>query len=331
MKTKHPRARIQIIDRELSKNKFVRTKDLKKIISNETLPITQRTIQKDIELMKENRPVGYAAPIGYNSKKKAYYYTDTDFTIQAFGLKEEDIMALIFYAKTLEQYRGVKIFKDILTAIEKVLENFDLAKKTREVIMNRTLLQTEKIIPIKGVEFIEKIIKAILANQKIIFDYKKFDSETTKRRTLSPVMLKEEKHFWYVIGILDDKQTLTTFALDRMSNLFVTNQYFKQIPFDPELYFKHSLGVTVEEKNPIEVVLSFKVLQGNYIKTLPIHESQKILKDNEKELQISIQVKPTYEFYSKILGYGSDVKVISPRSVAKEVKQRLQAALKNYN
>lgn len=330
MKTKHLIARIQIIDKELSQNKYVKTKDLVRIIAKETLPVTRRTIQKDIELMKEESKVGYSAPIAYDSKKRAYYYTDPNFTIQAFGLKEEDIMALLFYAKTLEQYKGVKIFKDILIAIEKVLENFDMAKKTRKAIMNRTLMQTEKIISIKGVEFIEKILKAIVANQKIIFDYTKFESEPTKSRILAPILLKEDRHYWYVIGALEGKDTLTTFALDRMSNLVVTNQYFNPIPFDSELYFKHSLGITVAEKIPVEVVLSFKAFQGNYIKTLPIHETQKILKDNEKELRISIQVKPTYEFYSKILGYGSDVKVISPRSVAKEIKQQLHTALKNY-
>lgn len=53
MKTKHPLARIQIIDRELSQNEYVKTKDLVRIIATETLPVTQRTIQKDIEIMKE--------------------------------------------------------------------------------------------------------------------------------------------------------------------------------------------------------------------------------------------------------------------------------------
>lgn len=330
MKTKHPLARIQIIDRELSQNEYVKTKDLVSIIATETLPVTQRTIQKDIEIMKEESNVGYSAPIAYDSKKRAYFYTDPNFTIQAFGLKEEDIMALLFYAKTLEQYKGVKIFKDILNAIEKVLDNFDMAKKTRKVFMNRTLMQTEKIIPIKGVEFIEKILKAIVANQKIVFDYKKFKSEKVKSRILSPVLLKEDRHYWYVIGVLEGNDSLTTFALDRMSNLFVTNQYFKPIKFDSDLYFKHSLGITVADENPIKIVLSFKAFQGNYIKTLPIHETQNILKDNENELRISIQVKPSYELYSKILGYGSDVKVISPPSVAKEIKQQLRTTLQNY-
>jgi predicted DNA-binding transcriptional regulator YafY len=71
-------------------------------------------------------------------------------------------------------------------------------------------------------------------------------------------------------------------------------------------------------------------MQGHYLKTLPIHETQKILVDNEDELRISIQVKPAYEFYSKILSYGDSVKIISPEGVQQEVKETLRKALLRY-
>lgn len=331
MKNKHPWARIQIIDRELSKHDYVKTKDLEKIIQRETLPVTLRTIQKDIEQMKELSPIGYAAPIAYDSKRKAYFYKDPDFTIQAFGLKTEDVMALLFYARTLEQYKGFKIFSDISRAIEKVLDNFNIARRTKELIADRTLLQTEKVPIIKGIEFIEPIIKAILEKQKITFNYRKFEDSNINKRTLAPILLKEDKHYWYVIGIMDGKHSPITFALDRMSNLRVTNNYFSPPAFNVADYFKYSFGITVPEKEPVEIVLSFTPFQGNYIKALPIHETQKIVRDNKKELRISIKVKPSYEFYSKILGYGEDVKVISPQKIVKEVKKQIREAHQRYN
>jgi len=330
MKTKHQRARIQIIDRELSKHDFVKTSDLERIIACELLPVTCRTIQKDIELMQEDPPMGYAAPIEKNTKKKAYYYKDPNFTIQAFGLKTEDIMTLLFYARTLEQYKGYKIFEDILKTIEKVIDNFYIAKKTKESIANRTLLQTEKVTIIKGIEFIEPIIKSIIEKQEIIFDYRKFDDSCPTQRTLAPILLKEDKNYWYVIGMVNDKNLPTTFALDRISNLLVTNSYFTPPLFDAENYFKYSFGITVSDKNPVEIILSFNPFQGNYIKALPIHETQKIIKDNNKELRVSVKVKPSYEFYSKILSYGANVKVISPKSIVNEVKLQIKETYQSY-
>jgi predicted DNA-binding transcriptional regulator YafY len=293
--------------------------------------VSLRQIEKDLEHMQEDFPMGYEAPISYDKKRKGYFYTDPNFTIQAFGLKPDDIITLLFYARTLEQYNGFKIFENILKTIEKVIANSGIVKSTKELVADRALLQTEKIQMSKGVELIQPILKAILEKQIIEFNYQKFEDLNPNKKILSPILLKEDKNYWYVIGLPDGKNTPTTFALDRISGLIITNKYFTPPSFDVDNYFKYSFGVTVPDTKPIKVILSFSKFQGNYIKALPIHETQKIIRDNKNELRISIQVKPTYEFYSKILGYGSDVKVILPRSVAKEIKQQFQTALKNYN
>lgn len=330
MKTKYQRARVLIIDRELSKRDYVKTKNLKSVIAGEGIKVTLRTIQKDLEQMHEDPPIGYAAPISFDSKRKAYYYTNRDFTIQAFGLNTEDIMTLLFYAKTLEQYNGFKIFEDILRTIEKVIDSFSFAKRTKDLIANRTLLQTEKVPIIHGIEFIEPIIKAIIEEQEIIFDYKKFEDTNPKKRRIAPILLKEDKNFWYIIGITESKKSPTTYALDRISNLVVTNKYFSPPTFDANNYFKYSFGITVSEEKPIEIILSFHPFQGNYIKAVPIHGTQKVIKDNKSELRISVKVKPSYEFYSKILSYGEDVKVISPKVIVNEIKRHIQATAQRY-
>jgi predicted DNA-binding transcriptional regulator YafY len=330
MKTKHPFARIKIIDRELIKNQRVKTKDLVRIISEEDLPVTQRTVQNDINHMKENWPTGYSAPIEFDTKTKSYYYTDPNFTIQAFGLKSDDILALSFYARTLEQYKGFKFFENILMAIEKVVNNISVTKSIRERVANKPLLLTEKITINKGNEFIDPILKAILEEQEITFDYQKFEDQAPQHRKFAPILLKEDKNFWYVIGTIPGKQELTTFALDRISNLVVTNNYFTPVTIDIEDYFKYSFGITVSSEKPIKIVLSFNYHQGKYIKAVPIHGTQNIIKDNKEELRISVMVKPSYEFYSKILSYGEDVKIISPKSIAQQLKDRLRLAYRNY-
>lgn len=332
MYSNNQRGRIEIINSVLASKEYVKTKKIVEIIQNELdISFSPRTIQKDIELMKRTWPYGYNAPIEWDKKKKAYYYSDRNFTIQAFGLKEEDVKALLFYAKTLEQFKGIKIFESILIAIEKVIDRLNTIDKMKDSFSNRNILLTERIPICKGIEFIEPIITAIIKNQKITFDYTKFGEETAQMRTLDPILLKEDKNFWYVLGILNEKKSLTTFALDRISNLIVTNRSYKPKSFDADNYFKHSFGITVSEKKPIRIILAFSRFQGNYIKSVPIHSTQKIITDNKSELRISVIVKPSYEFYSKILSYGGDVKVISPKTIVSEVKRHIQAAFQLYN
>ncbi len=175
------------------------------------------------------------------------------------------------------------------------------------------MIQTEKTIVSKGIDFIEPILKAILEKQIINFDYKKFSDLSYSKKILLPILLKEDKNYWYVIGISENKKLPTTYALDRMKNLIITNKNFVPPSFNANEYFKYSFGITVSDEEPIKIVLSFTTYQGNYIKALPIHETQEIITDNEKELRISVIVKPSYEFYSKILSYGDCARVISPR------------------
>ena len=82
-----------------------------------------------------------------------------------------------------------------MTAIEKVIYRLKTANKIKRSIANRNLLLTEKVPLCKGIEFIEPIMKAIIENQKIIFDYTKFEDANSKKRTLAPILLKRIEIF----------------------------------------------------------------------------------------------------------------------------------------
>ena len=330
MKSKYQKGRIEVIDRELSKKNWVKTSELRDIVNDELdINITTRTIQKDLEYMLSSPPMGYGAPIKKDTKNKGYCYTDRNFSIRSFGLRKEDINALLFYSKTLNQYQGIKIFEDIAKAIEKVLDKFKIRAEVKELIKSRIIVQAERMPPIKGHEYIQVIAEALQERKYIEFTYNPFGKSKSKR-VLAPCLIKEDLHLWYVLGFIEGKDTPTTFALDRMSDLKLIDKTFDSIDFNSHEYFKYSFGVTVIGNKPIKVILSFTPQQGNYIKALPIHPTQQIIKDNSKELKVSVMVKPSYEFYSKILGYGEGVKVVSPPAIVKEVKETLKLVLKSY-
>ena len=143
--------------------------------------------------------------------------------------------------------------------------------------------------------------------------------------------MKEDHHRWYIIGKSEKtSRPFSTYALDRVSSLEIKDKRFKAINFDFEKYFTYSFGVTVTDEDPVKVVLSFTPEQGNYLKTLKIHHTQTTLADNETEFRVSVVVRPSYEFYEKILGYGDKVQVISPKSVITEIKKTLKYLTEIY-
>jgi len=78
------------------------------------------------------------------------------------------------------------------------------------------------------------------------------------------------------------------------------------------------------------VILSFDPVQGKYIKSLPLHESQQIIIDNNTELQIKLFLYTTYDFEMELLSYGEYVKVLKPDSLIEVMKNRYSKALNIY-
>jgi len=149
---------------------------------------------------------------------------------------------------------------------------------------------------------------------------------------LCPFALKEFKHRWYLAArdIYDERVKI--YDLDRMSDLETLENHFSEdADFDMDKIEKHCFGIIVpRDEEPQNAVLSFNPLQGKYIKSLPLHETQKILIDNNKELRICLNIYLTHDFKMEILSMGENVKIIEPKSFADEIKATYRAALKRY-
>jgi len=130
----------------------------------------------------------------------------------------------------------------------------------------------------------------------------------------------------------DDKYFIKTFGLDRISDLEIAPSTFKPKKYDAEKDFENSFGIisTLDEV-PQEIIISFDVDQGNYVKTLPFHPSQEILIDDDQEFRIKLTLVPTYDFEREILSKGSSFKIISPESFKNHMKAEIEDMLKNFN
>ena len=96
-------------------------------------------------------------------------------------------------------------------------------------------------------------------------------------------------------------------------------------------YFNDCFGIIRDDDNDIQkVVLSLTPFQAKYIKSLPLHHSQKVILENEKECRISLTLYITYDFTMEILSLGKNVTVLEPQSLIDEIKNKYKQALKNY-
>jgi predicted DNA-binding transcriptional regulator YafY len=151
--------------------------------------------------------------------------------------------------------------------------------------------------------------------------HKKYWYDEPTERLVEPLALKESKGRWYVFAKDRNDKKLKTFGLDRVIDFENTAFRFDYPPnLDVNEIFRNCFGViNPENGKPEEVILSFDPEQGKYIKSYPIHESQSVLNDNDDELRIRINLFITHDLIMELLSYGDTFKVISPKSLNRDL------------
>lgn len=85
-------ARYAVIDELLRKHTYVKTSTIAETCKrNLGYEVSQRTIQLDLNSMKDDTFLGFYAPIDYCQKRKAYFYKDSDYQ---FGYQQLNISEL---------------------------------------------------------------------------------------------------------------------------------------------------------------------------------------------------------------------------------------------
>lgn len=184
----------------------------------------------------------------------------------------------------------------------------------------------------QGTENMYGLLNAIKYSSRVSFLYQKFWQDQPETRYVEPFALKEFKNRWYLIANDLKDNRVKTFGLDRLSELNITTKkQYREEKFNTHDYFKHSFGIIKSDKiGPEDVILKFEAYQGKYIKSLPLHESQSIISDNEEGLIIKLRLNVTYDFIMELLSYGRYVKVIQPSSLIEKIKHIYSLALAQY-
>jgi len=216
---------------------------------------------------------------------------------------------------------------------ERLMESFEIidALKISSNLSNHLILEKRKPL---GTNNMNYLIHAIKNRNEICFSYSKYWTEELVdiQRKVQPLALKEARYRWYLVAKDLKDNRIKTFGLDRITNLELTNlKFIFPENYNPEEAFRHSFGIINENnKEPQKIVLSFSYEQGKYIKSLPLHHSQKELTNDEKEYRIELLLHPTYDFVMELLSIGAEVKVLEPESLKMEMIKKLEATLKRY-
>ena len=62
----------------------------------------------------------------------------------------------------------------------------------------------------------------------------------------------------------------------------------------------------------------------HHIRTKPIHYTQKVVEEKQGGIVFSINVIPNFELERELIGFGEGLKVLSPNSLVRRIKKKVQ-------
>jgi len=261
---------------------------------NLQIGFSKRTLQRDI---KEIRNV-FGIDIEYSKSHKGYFISQ----------KENENMNFQRMMEAFDMFNSLNLAQDLTPFIH-----------------------LEKRRP-QGTDNLYGLLHAIKNRLQIKFTYQKFWEEELSQRLVEPYALKEFKNRWYIMAKDSKDNNIKSFALDRLTNLEITNQTY-QYPddYNIEQSYRYCFGIiSPNDEEPQNIILSFDPFQGKYIKTLPLHDTQQVLVDNDVEMKVKLKLCLTHDLVMELLSFGDNMKVIEPKSLADQIKQAHEKAYRQY-
>lgn len=127
-------------------------------------------------------------------------------------------------------------------------------------------------------------------------------------------LIKEFDNRWYIIGYSELHKNVRTFGLDRISEPLLLKRTFVNTDIDKVQEYLHDVygvfPIPRSKKEQIEILVS--QLGTHYFQAYPLHQSQKIIKNNDGSSIITFEMIPSVELARFCLSQGRHVKILKP-------------------
>ena len=171
-----------------------------------------------------------------------------------------------------------------------------------------------------GQEFVAASLEAMRSNKMVTFSYKPFwvaEGRVSNLYHVEPYALKYFRRRWYLLGKYGDNP-LRVYALDRMLDIDIEFEDFPlPADFDAEDFFNSCFGIIVGDEEPQLIQLKVDAFQANYLHSLPLHHSQKVVEQTKDYTIFSYFLRITYDFKQELLALGDTTEVLYPKALRK--------------
>lgn len=288
--------------------------------------VSRRQVFEDIKFMENEYGWRIKLERKRDGKKVYYRYEDPGFSINTQPLTDEESQQIKTLIMALRRYRGLPNNEWMEEVISNLEYRFNIGGYKESII------GFEQNQGLKGLNFLSKTIDATSNHQPLRIEYHNYrNGGRDMTFILHPYYLKQYNSRWFLFGLDDDKDRITTVALDRIVSMkpIDTIRFIPNKTIDFDLYFDDVIGVTIpSDVATVDIRLRFTKSRFMYVTSKPLHPSQQVIDDDD--CIVEIKVKPNFELEQQILAFGPDVEVLSPEPFRRQIIMKIRKSLEMY-
>ena len=136
----------------------------------DVLKVSERTILRDIDLLKET----FNAPIKYSKKNNGYYYADELFELGSISLTSGDLVSLLIGKRLIDDYKNTPFYEELCKAYEritKLLPEFVNFEK-QDLLTVSFDMHKALYINFNSIKTLKNLVEAMKTKNKIKLDFK---------------------------------------------------------------------------------------------------------------------------------------------------------------
>jgi predicted DNA-binding transcriptional regulator YafY len=177
-----------------------------------------------------------------------------------------------------------------------------------------------------------EILKGLVNQTKLQVLHYSHNVQKEKYHIIHPYTLLLHRDSLYLHAYVEGYDQVRTFLIDRIKEVVNKNEHFRYPSnFDPNQLTDGSFGIFQTPKDrPSKITIQFKEILWEYITTRRWHSTQKFSRIKNGIFTMEIGLKNTNEFIPWVLQFGSDAKVVEPKSLKNKIKKELLSAYENY-
>jgi len=301
--------------------------DLIRAIQSDGIRTSLSTVQKDIKIMKEPAPLGFGAPIKYSKKYSGYFYEDPNYTLKGVPLSDDELDSLKDALDAVKKIGAMRMHATFRNAVNKITATFEHeSHSAQKAEVSRKTVFYDEAPRSTGADYLEVFMNAVKRNIPMSMVYYSYQKKRFQCTVVHTLFIKEFQDRWYIVAYSDKHQAVRVFGLDRVYDPVMVNIPFRITEHEAYAHFEEMYGVTpLKDLKPVATVFTAQPKRSNYLRAMPLHQTQQILKINENgSRQFAYELILTEEWLERLLSMGNSIKVEKPKWLVTLIKQRTQ-------